>query len=718
MKGLAHSPAPWILGLATLAASVAICVHNHHPDLPHPLSLTLTLDPWTDDSSQPLVVTGRTGLADFLHVTPLDAQTVVFGYDSWGTPGLRSEPVSMVPGAALQVEMPGLWNIAGTAGASPHLRIVYDGKVVLEEDVSSHPRNRATLYFAENPTGGTCARPVLHGRLQRANGRRLQGSVSGYFSVGERLHAWIKVARWQLVAVLLLSLGAGRFEPRLRRTLMRRLRALRSAMAQWRRHLVFMLSAAVCTLAFGLTLIHGKPDFVHLGYLRAFYDFQAASLLDGHLDVARDALKGEAFLFEGRAYGYFGIVPALLRLPFVFFDVGFGALTDVFMIVEHFGCLLFAYLILGLVWPMVRPNSRPRSWAVVVLLAHLGLGSTLFFLSSRGFLYHEAVLSGLCFALAAAYFSLRYLTVPERCWWAHALVCGTLSVHCRPPLGLFALCLVGATALSVVLRPLFAAGTGDRWTARLPRFWPRHLTVGLLAVLAVLSFNGLSYLKFRTFDGAPFRYHEQYDPERLARFEGKNFHWSNLPLNTSAYLLRPRWGLRAHFPYLITRAHEPGPGSKAKMDLTEPMLGLPFAMPGLFWLALGGMLSAFWWRRQLRPLVLVLGMAAFPMGLALLAAVATSQRYTADFLPFLVCAAALGTAMLDSLWTRLRILGRSLAVLTTVAAILITLALTLRYQGELIWDVPDSTAERYRKLGNAVDGLLGIRPEPGSEATP
>lgn len=716
MSARALAPRSWALGFVTLLASIAVCVQNHHPALPDPLSLTLTLDASSGNDSQPLVVTGRPSVADFLHVRFLPSQSVVFGYDHWGTPTLRSAPVSVVPGrpVPLVIQMPGLGNVNGTAAGHGRLRVIYGGAVVFDEDVPSHSRSPAALYFAENPHQGPCSE-ALAGKLLRADGRSLRGS--GYFSVGERLLAWLKVARWQLLAVLLSSACAVIFGAHLREPTLGRWRRLAVSMRTWDRHLVFMVSAALCTLAFALVLVHGSPAGTNPHLLRSFYDFQAESLLQGHLDVPNQAVHGEGFFFQGKVYGYFGIVPALLRLPFVFFDVRFGQLTDAFMVAGTFGCLLFAYLILGFACATVGgPDGRPRPWAVVVLLANLGLGSTLFFVSSRGFVYHEAVVSGLCFALGSAYFSLRYLAAPGQRWWIAALVFGTLSVHCRPPLGLFALCLVGVTALALILRPLFAE-TGTRWSMRLSRPWPRHLAVGVLACLGIVSFNGLSYLKFRSFEGAPLRYHEQYNPGRLARFQGKSFHVSNIPLNASAYLLRPGWGLRPHFPYLTTRAHEPGPGSIAKMDLAEPMLGLPFAMPGLFWLALAGFLGAFCKHRRLRPLVLVLIVGGLPMVLAMLAAVASSQRYTADFLPILVCGAALGTAMLDGARPSLRSLGRPLAGTLTGLAILITLALTVRYQGELVWSIPESVARDYRKLGHTVDDLLGISPAAPPETT-
>jgi hypothetical protein len=168
--------------------------------------------------------------------------------------------------------------------------------------------------------------------------------------------------------------------------------------------------------------------------------------------------------------------------------------------------------------------------------------------------------------------------------------------------------------------------------------------------------------------------------------------------------------MRPQFPYLVTSSHAPGPGSKAKIDLAEPMLGLPYAMPGLFWLGFVGVVGSFWRCRQLRPMALVLGLAALPMTLALFAAMATSQRYTADFLPFMIGAAALGTITLDAARPAWKSLGRGLFTALTAFAILVSLALALRYQGELIWNIPERVTRNYQDMGRRVDSLLGIRP--------
>ena len=288
--------------------------------------------------------------------------------------------------------------------------------------------------------------------------------------------------------------------------------------------------------------------------------------------------------------------------------------------------------------------------------------------------------------------------------WIAALLCGVLSVHARPPTGLFALATLGCAAGWLLVRNvsgphrLRASGTG------------RFAAVGLLAVLGVLSFNGLSYLKFRSFDGAPLRYHVQYGPERLANIEGRNFHPANLPYGLAGYLWRPNAEVRPTFPYLFIRGNDPLDFPGSRIDLPENTLALPWAMPSLTLLAaLGFAVMALGWPAATAPLAVLAGGLA-PMAAALLAAVAQSHRYTADFVPFLVAAAAFGLAGTDALGRRARRAWLLLAAALTPVAIAVTLAITLHYQGEGVWGVAPDIQARYLAMRRWSDQVLGFQP--------
>jgi hypothetical protein len=292
---------------------------------------------------------------------------------------------------------------------------------------------------------------------------------------------------------------------------------------------------------------------------------------------------------------------------------------------------------------------------------------------------------------------LRQYAAPEKRAWNGALVCGILSVHARPPTGFFALTFLGAMALAVLVQ---------RWDNR-SLIARRQLAIGVLCGFGVFSFNVLSYLKFKTFEGCPLRYNVQYDAARLVRIDGKQFHLVNLPIALDFYVVRPNFRLESGFPYFLIGAREPGPAwTQTKIDYHDKTLGFPYAMPGLFALAVLGGVAAGWVFPARRLLILATWLAGLPMTLAMFTAIAITHRYTADFCPFLLTAGALGIIGIEQAGAWVRALLRSIVAVATVCAVLITFAITLHYQGQDVWGVPDEVRAKYATMRRGVDTVV------------
>jgi hypothetical protein len=247
--------------------------------------------------------------------------------------------------------------------------------------------------------------------------------------------------------------------------------------------------------------------------------------------------------------------------------------------------------------------------------------------------------------------------------------------------------LLGVVAATHLVRARFTRGA-----------WTNHIAVGLFAALAILSYNGLSYLKFRTIDGCPLRYNVQYTPERLARIDGRQFHWKNVRYTFDAYFLKPPINLGKNFPYFHLSGLDTGPYPGLKMDMTEPMTGVPYAMPGLFLLTLAAFGHALLPGNRFRTPLLVVLVATVPMALAMFAAIAVSHRYTADFLGLFAIAGAFGLAAVDCGVPRARIAARIVVGTVVAAGVYITFALTLSFQGSMVWGQSKETIERYQRL--------------------
>jgi FtsH-binding integral membrane protein len=349
------------------------------------------------------------------------------------------------------------------------------------------------------------------------------------------------------------------------------------------------------------------------------------------------------------------------------------------MLLDYAVLLAGAYALLRLAHRWRGAAGPPPPAAVVLFTASVGLGSMAFFLGSRAYVYHEAILCGLACAVVATYAALRYWENPTSRWWLAALVAGVLAVHARPPIGLFALSVLGVAALG-----------------RLPLAPRRHLAVAVAAGLGVLSFNALSYLKFRTFEGCPLHLNVQYTPQSLAVLENKNFHLSNLRFNTDAYLLRPSFAVDGTFPYLYRTYIDRRRYPESRMAYRDQTLAMPWAMPGLVALVLLGGLVALRFVPAHRPPLVLLALAAAPAALAMLTAVAVTQRYEADFCPFLFAVAAFGAASLPAVPGALRRVLVAFLAAFSLLGVLVVFALTIHHQREIVWGVPEELRAAYR----------------------
>ncbi|HVU35122.1 MAG TPA: tetratricopeptide repeat protein [Opitutaceae bacterium] len=469
-------------------------------------------------------------------------------------------------------------------------------------------------------------------------------------------------------------------------------------------HRWFLLTAAFACLVFGAVVTQGTGRILAAEPFGSFYDAQAESLLNGHLDVPPEAIEFEAFVHDHKSYGYFGPTPALLRLPWALIHAEHGRLTRLYLLGYFAASLLAAYLLLRDVCARRTGGGAPRPPWIILVVLNAGLGSTLLYLGSRAYVYHEAILCGVAFALWSIWATLRYARTTALRWALVAVGCGLLSLHARAPTGLFSLtCLALAAAWIGWRRWRSGTGVGS--------------AVGIIgaAVLALASFNALSYLKFGTFEGCPLRMNIQYTPERLAQFGGREFHAGNLAYGLSAY-----FGLhvatKPYFPLIAPVAVDPARFAGAKVDLTEGILGIPFAMPGLTLAALLGLGVIVVRRRELTGAAALVWLGVVPMTTALCIAVAFAHRYTADFCPFLIAAAIVGIGALDQLAPRMRTIAAVGLSLATFGAVAVTLTITLDYQGRGVWGVPLATRQRYADLSQGIDHALGLKNPAGYDA--
>ncbi len=185
-----------------------------------------------------------------------------------------------------------------------------------------------------------------------------------------------------------------------------------------RRHAFILPAFAMVMIVCAWFVTWGDWHLLDRERFSGFHDAQARSLLHGRLDVPPDAIGFEAFNRDGKSYGYFGIGPALLRLPLVaLFPSMDGRWSRLSILAATFLNLLCAYrLVCGLEEAEQRQSPIHR-FIVWLFILCAGLGSTTVFLASRAYAYHEAIAWGGAFALLMTDRLIAYFRSPSRGAW-------------------------------------------------------------------------------------------------------------------------------------------------------------------------------------------------------------------------------------------------------------------------------------------------------------
>ena len=395
--------------------------------------------------------------------------------------------------------------------------------------------------------------------------------------------------------------------------------------------------------------VNGGPD--------NFYELQARAIFQGHLHVPNGSLGGEAFVHNGHQYMYFGLFPALLRMPVLLATHSLdGRLTAISIFMAWLCTGVFTVLLIWRVRILIRGPAFV-SWAEAVslgvLVATVLGGSVLVVLAANPYVYSEDLAWSVALTVGS-FFAL--LGVAERPSTGRVVASGALVIaayNTRATTGLA--CAVGALLISVWFA-LGREGTQNR------RWWLSMLGVGLVPIVIGCAIN---WAKFGQLFG--FKLSDQISAFIYDRGNVKDFSLSYLPTTIQAYFQPRGLQLSAVFPY-ITMPPEVHANSGI---VTDPTASLPASMPLLFLLGAWGTVCA------LRPgspgkmsAVRILLVAAAVGGSVVMVFAWILERYLADFLPLLIIAAAVGFV---DVWRRLEWRPRRARVL--VLALLSVLGL-------------------------------------------
>ncbi len=236
---------------------------------------------------------------------------------------------------------------------------------------------------------------------------------------------------------------------------------------------VVLLCLAPTGAYYAFLLSLGFPGFFAESPRGLTFNSMLLHLLNGSFDVDPQTIGDEGVLHNGLTYAYFGVAPALLRLPFVVFpnfaSTDYSRLSCLAAVCVMAACKLAALLT---VW---RARGRRDQLSLVVLLAMATLigGAQIQFL--RGMIYQEVVLWAVALAsifvslVVGGYYSPRGFGTGRLA--ALATVAGLcLLTRVSTALGLYVA--LGLLWLPLASRMAAAIDPGRRSMALLARFGP------------------------------------------------------------------------------------------------------------------------------------------------------------------------------------------------------------------------------------------------------
>lgn len=483
-------------------------------------------------------------------------------------------------------------------------------------------------------------------------------------------------------------------------------------------HAVPIASIVLC-LVVGWWVVTGgtfHPFKPYDSVLATFYDVQGESILSGRLDVPCSAIRKEAFVIDGRCYGYFGVTPSLLRLPLnALFPAHRGHWAGLSLIAASALFLVSSYAICVTIRRDVLKLRSPSSrfaWLAAGFLIALGLGSTNIFLLSRTVVHHEATIWASALALCSIFFVLRHVVLGSRKAFGVAVVLALLAIHARPPAGLTAAaaCAIGAAARVLLYEPGAAnAGISAKALTLLKSSWAMIGIVSASAIVA--SYAGLNYAKLGTIGGMPLRYYVSSNPALEEYLRGSLFHVENARWNLSNQFGLEGLKAKPAAPFFEVSIRMQGEAAvdqerlrypEALIGGIEPYVSMSVGMTALLLLTVAGIIYAM---RGPASRVLMLGLLAPTLigPIVSLMFAYVSYRYFHEYAILFAVAGAIAVCHLAQHKTVVEKTLPILLAMLVAANVLLNIGFAIHYQtsdtnlGPPVREMKE-TVERFHKL--------------------
>jgi hypothetical protein len=446
-----------------------------------------------------------------------------------------------------------------------------------------------------------------------------------------------------------------------------------------------LIGGVIAVIGYVLVLHVGSGGFFRQETFGNFFDTQANAWLHGRWNVPPGVFFIEGFRHGAKTYTYFGPWPALLRLPLLAITGSpSGHLTPLSMTIAFAVAMVGVAMTQWRLREMFRPG-RPLGRGELALSGAVvfatGCGTTLLFLASRAWVYHEALMWGVALSIVAYERTIAFMMRPTRGRLVAAAIFAGLAFLSRASVGTGPMIALGLVLVGRLLRAVH-----DRWSARrarasdadseaeVPDATParrgvmryldwlggaddrRTWIIPIFIALAIPSiiFVYVNYAKFGTLFSIPWRHQELtlINPRHrriLDQNGGTYFGLKFAPSTLFQYFRPDALSFDPHFPWVMFPRFTPHIFGGVEFDTLDPSTSLVTSMPAFTLLGIVGLIAAVFprfgrtreaaWLRV--PLIGAIGGVGPTIAISFIA-----ERYLGDFVPLIVLAALIGIQVL------------------------------------------------------------------------
>lgn len=395
------------------------------------------------------------------------------------------------------------------------------------------------------------------------------------------------------------------------------------------------IGAALAAVAFLLLATDAQPwwAFDRGPFTSDFYDVQARAISRGDLDVPPAVAGIEGFPTDSGTHFYFGLVPALARLPIsASTDALDGRLVVASMVAGLVVACLAAARLLQRARAVITVDVTRRAWTWVTgaFAFAVGVSTPLLWLSSDTLVYHEAELWAAALALVGFDRVVAWWGTRRTVDAAWASVAAALAWSTRSSSGTGPAIALGGLAVVLAAR----------------RHWRSAALALAAAAVPFLLYAAVNFARFGTLLSIPLdeQITTQFSADRqaaLADNGGSLFGVKFLPSTGWQYLRPDTLEANALLPW-FTWAPKPEPIGDVTFDTIDRSSSLPATAPAFVVATVIGVVQIVRRRVPAAWGLSMLGAAAATLPTLTIAFIA--HRYLVDFVPLVVVGAALGLA--------------------------------------------------------------------------